>query len=112
MTRYNPKTDQHVAPPHACPKCKGRSTLTLWIPPRGVDNNIRQFRCVKCKHEFYKIITNDRVFAALTTRQATMKLAQDKAEQDAKTPPLSLPGMAPATSQRSRRHAPPGSAPG
>jgi len=37
-----------------CPKCLGRAQLTAWLPPRGYDPAIRQYKCKNCRVILYK----------------------------------------------------------
>ncbi|GAH95620.1 unnamed protein product [marine sediment metagenome] len=38
-----------------CPVCGGKSLLTTWLPPTGINQQFREYRCdnIACRNVFY-----------------------------------------------------------
>lgn len=40
-----------------CPICFARAIITEWLPGAGIDKRFRKFRCLDCRLEFYKLLS-------------------------------------------------------
>jgi hypothetical protein len=51
-----------------CPKCWGFGKMTPWVPPKGTDPYLREYKCLNLGHIFY----------AHTGRRAKVKSTEEK----------------------------------
>ena len=39
----------------SCPNCQKLAELTGWLPPKGIDPRMREYKCPDCPERFYQI---------------------------------------------------------
>lgn len=49
---------KEIKVPH-CPECTRLTQVTVWLPPQGVDPQLREFRCSSCGSVFYMRSTRE-----------------------------------------------------
>ena len=104
------KKEKSIFPVYStCPDCGRQGTPTLWMPPPGIDHELREFSCRFCRKMFYSRITNPATLQKISHLQADMQSFLEEEQEDARIEHQASLDKVAATSPGKRRRAPPDS---